>query len=73
MKKNDKIVFFDFLVHQEVGMIKIIKSYMEYGENCGIAKQVQGQSVDAEKDKYGMWHFMFSGEQWVASDYAFKE
>ena len=54
-------------------MIKIIKSYMEYGENCGIAKQVQGQSVDAEKDKYGMWHFMFSGERWVASDYAFKE
>ena len=54
-------------------MKKIIKSYIEYGENCGVAKQVQGQIVDAEKDKYGMWHFTFCGERWVASDSAFKE
>lgn len=54
-------------------MQKVIKSYMEYGENCGVAKQVQGQIVDAEKDIHGMWHFEFRGERWIASDYAFKE
>lgn len=52
-------------------MIKTIKSYNKYGENCGIAKQVQGQIVDAIQDEYGLWHFKFKEESWVASDFAF--
>ena len=54
-------------------MKKIIKSYMEYGKNCGIAKQVEGKVVDAELGKDNLWHFKFGGYKWVASDYAFKE
>lgn len=54
-------------------MQKVIKSYFKYGEHCGIAKQVQGQAVDAEKDEYGNWHFSFGNDRWIASDYAFEE
>lgn len=54
-------------------MEKVIKSYFEFGEHCGIAKQVEGQIVDAEQDERGNWHFIFGGEKWVASDYAFKK
>lgn len=60
-------------------MKKSIKSYFEFGENCGIACQVQGQVVDAErlppdhKTFPNMWRFTFGGESWIASDYAFKE
>lgn len=54
-------------------MKKIIKSYMEYGEHCGIAKQVEGKVVNAELRKDNLWHFEFGGDRWIASDYAFKE
>lgn len=54
-------------------MIKVIKSYIEYGEHCGIAKQVEGKVVNAELGKDNLWHFEFGGNRWVASDYAFKE
>lgn len=54
-------------------MIKVIKSYIEYGEHCGIAKQVEGKVVNAELGKDNLWHFEFGGDRWVASDYAFKE
>ena len=52
-------------------MKKIIKS----GKNNGVATQVQGYEVDAiphPKHK-GMWQFVFGGETWIASDYAFEE
>lgn len=54
-------------------MKKVIKSYEKYGSNCGIAKQVEGKVVDAEKDSSGRWHFVFCGDKWVVSDYAFEE
>lgn len=54
-------------------MKKVIKSYMEYGEHCGIAKQVEGKVVDATQDQNGNWHYEYGGEKWIASDYAFKE
>ena len=54
-------------------MKKVIKSYLECGDHCGIAKQVQGQIVDDEKKSDGNWHFIANGEKWIASDYAFKE
>lgn len=56
-------------------MQKVIKSYLEYGERCGIAKQVEGKVVDAEPHpKFKcLWQFKFGGETWVASNYAFKE
>lgn len=54
-------------------MIKVIKSYIEYGEHCGIAKQVEGKVVNAELRKDNLWHFEFGGDRWIASDYAFKE
>ena len=31
-------------------MKKRIKSYLHYGEKCGIAKQVEGKIVEAYKD-----------------------
>lgn len=46
---------------------------MEYGEHCGIAKQVEGKVVNAELRKDNLWHFEFGGDRWIASDYAFKE
>lgn len=54
-------------------MKKIIKSHMEYGEHCGIAKQVEGKVVNVELRKDNLWHFEFGGDRWIASDYAFKE
>lgn len=52
-------------------MQRVIKSYSEFGEHCGIAKQVEGQTVDAERDEHGQWHFEIDGVKWIASDYAF--
>lgn len=56
-------------------MQKTIKSYIEYGDECGIAMQVNGQTVDAvPHPKFeGLWRFEFDGKLWLASDYAFKE
>lgn len=57
-------------------MIKKIKSYAKYGENCGIASAVEGMTVDVEPHPRhkGMWRFMDDkGQAWVASDYAFDE
>ena len=31
---------------------------MEYGEHCGIAKQVEGKVVDAELGKDNLWHWL---------------
>ena len=52
-------------------MKKIIKT----GENIGVAKQVQGQIVEAVPHPRfkGMWQFQIGEEIWIASDYAFKE
>lgn len=52
-------------------MMKRIKQ----GENIGVAKQVQGAVVDVYthprfKDMYG---FVYRGEKWTCSDYAFNE
>lgn len=44
-------------------MQKVIRSYFKHGEHCGIAKQVQGRVVDAEKDEYGNWHFIFGNNR----------
>lgn len=52
---------------------KRIKSYEKYGKECGIAKQVEGQTVEAWQDTTGKWHYFFEGNNWVASDYAFEE
>ena len=52
-------------------MIKRIKQ----GENIGVAKQVQGAVVDVythQKFK-GMYEFVYIGEKWTCSDYAFNE
>lgn len=57
-------------------MIKKIKSYAKYGENCGIASAVQSMTVDVEPHPRhkGMWRFIDrKGQPWVASDYAFDE
>lgn len=45
------------------------------GDKVGIAKQVQGLTVDATPHpKYkGLWQFEFMGETWVATNYSFKE
>lgn len=50
---------------------KTIKSYMRYGHNCGVSKQVQGMIVRAKKDNYGHWHFSVGNKKYIASDYAF--
>lgn len=58
---------------------KTIKSYSEYGDKIGIACQVEGKVVKAEKlpPDYpvfpNMWRFEYNGETWIASDYAFKD
>ena len=52
-------------------MIKHIKQ----GDNIGVAKQVQGAVVDVyPHPKFrGMYGFIFKGEPWTCSDYAFDE
>ena len=53
---------------------KRIKSYLQYGEKCGIAKQVEGKVVDAYKDdNYGKWHFELNGEKWISEGSVFVE
>ena len=54
-------------------MVKTIKSYYKHGEHCGIAKQVEGKTVDAVEDSSEHWHFEVDGVKWVASNYAFEE
>lgn len=45
------------------------------GKNIGIAKQVQGLTVDVKEHPLfkGMWLFQALGHTWIASDYAFVE
>ena len=52
-------------------MIKRIKQ----GENIGVAVQVQGAVVDVYPHlKFkGMYGFIYKGEKWTCSDYAFDE
>ncbi len=54
-----------------MNMIKHIKQ----GENIGVAKQVQGAVVDVyTHPKFkGMYGFVYRGEKWTCSDYAFNE
>ena len=52
-------------------MIKHIKQ----GKNIGVAKQVQGAVVDVyPHSKFkGMYGFVYRGDKWTCSDYAFVE
>lgn len=52
-------------------MIKHIKQ----GENIGVAVQVQGAVVDVYPHPRfrGMYGFVYKGEKWTCSDYAFDE
>ncbi len=52
-------------------MIKSIKQ----GDNIGVAKQVQGAVVDVyPHPKFkGMYGFVYIGEKWTCSDYAFDK
>lgn len=52
-------------------MIKHIKQ----GDRIGVAKQVQGAVVDVYPHPRfrGMYGFMYKGEKWTCSDYAFDE
>ena len=52
-------------------MMKRIKQ----GENIGVAIQVQGAFVDVyPHPKFkGMYGFVYKGEKWTCSDYAFDE
>lgn len=52
-------------------MMKRIKQ----GENIGVAKQVQGAVVDVyTHPKFkGMYGFVYRGEKWTCSDYAFDD
>ena len=52
-------------------MIKSIKQ----GDNIGVAKQVQGAVVDVyPHPKFkGMCGFVYIGEKWTCSDYAFDK
>ena len=45
------------------------------GKDIGVAKQVQGQVVEAiSHPKFkGLWQFNAFGEIWMASDYAFVD
>lgn len=56
-------------------MVKHIKSYMKYGDKCGIAKQVEGKVVEViPHPKFkGLWQFEINGEKWMCSNYAFDE
>lgn len=52
-------------------MIKHIKQ----GKNIGVAVQVQGAVVDVYPHPRfrGMYGFVYKGEKWTCSDYAFDE
>lgn len=52
-------------------MIKSIKQ----GENIGVAKQVQGAVVYVYTHPRfkGMYGFVYRGEKWTCSDYAFDK
>lgn len=52
-------------------MMKRIKQ----GENIGVAKQVQGAVVDVKPHPRftGMYAFVYNGEPWTCSDYAFNK
>ena len=52
-----------------------MKRTIKTGENIGIAKQVQGLTVNVVPHPRlkNMWQFQASGHIWMASDYAFKE
>lgn len=54
-------------------MIKHIKSYSQYGEHCGVAKQIEDKTVDViPHPKFkGLWQFKINDEIWMCSDYAF--
>ena len=55
--------------------MNVYEKIIKIGDNIGIAKQVHGKIVNViPHPKFkGLWQFKFSGEKWVASDYAFKE
>ena len=55
-------------------VIDVIK-HINQGENRGVAKQVQGAVVDVyTHPKFkGMYGFVYRGEKWTCSDYAFNE
>lgn len=48
---------------------------IKQGENIGVAIQVQGAVVDVyPHPKFrGMYWFVYKGEKWTCSDYAFDE
>lgn len=60
---------------QQIGdiMKKAIKNGM--GKDIGIAKQVQGQIVEAiPHPKFkDLWQFKIFGEMWIASNYSFED
>lgn len=51
-----------------------VKRTIKSGKNIGVAKQVQGQTVEVVPHPKcnGLWQFEFKSEKWIASDYAFK-
>ena len=51
-----------------------MKKTIKTGENIGVAKQVQGLTVEVvQHPKFkGLWQFRIGEEIWIASDYAFK-
>ena len=55
-------------------VIDVIK-HINQGENIGVAKQVQGAVVEVyTHPKFkGMYGFVYRGEKWTCSDYAFNE
>lgn len=52
-----------------------MKKTIKTGNNIGIAKQTQGQSVEVIPHPAfkNLWQFELNGEKWIASDYAFEE
>ena len=52
-----------------------MKKRIKQGKDIGIAVQVQGAIVDVyPHPKFrGMYGFIFKGEPWTCSDYAFDE
>lgn len=54
--------------------VALIKSYADYGKNCGIAKQIEGQMLYNVQEK-GL-NFVGEddkGEKWLFSDFAIEE